>query len=541
MKDLVLRCALQNAIQYNGRATVNSVLGLVFALDNSSDKKLIIEEVNKIVPEVNRMSNDEQLKLLKRLGEIKKKKDVKKRIRLEKVKGKVVMRFAPNPNGAMSFGHSRVALWNWFFVERYNGKFLLRMDDTDPRIKIPLKEAYSWFKEDLKWLGITPNKTIIQSKRLKIYYLYAEKLIQKGFAYVDTIPAEKMREMLQKQLISDERNEQPDIVLKKWKKMFTSYKEGAAVLRIKTDIMHPNPAVRDWVAFRIIKRHKHPLTKGNVWPTLNFSSAIDDHDFCVTHILRGSDLEISDTRQKYIYEYFGWTYPNTMYNGKFLISGVKSTSEINELIKEGKITGWDDPRLGTLKALRKRGFQAEAIVQFIKDQGIGKNDLNVNISSLESYNKKFVDNKANRYFFIENPHKVIISGNSLKETKVPLHPDDKKRGFRTFKVHNEFYIQDELKWNTVYRFMHLFNVKNNEIISTDPDPVLNAKAVHWLPVSNDLVNVEIVMPDNSIKKGLGESGLRKVKINQIVQFERFSYCCLNSKLKKKMVFYFTHK
>src|SRR3989344_4128730 len=139
MKDLVLRCALQNAIQYNGRATVNSVLGLVFALDNSSDKKLIIEEVNKIVPEVNRMSNDEQLKLLKRLGEIKKKKDVKKRIRLEKVKGKVVMRFAPNPNGAMSFGHARVALWNWFFVKKYHGNYILRFDDTDPRIKVPMK------------------------------------------------------------------------------------------------------------------------------------------------------------------------------------------------------------------------------------------------------------------------------------------------------------------------------------------------------------------------------------------------------------------
>ncbi len=541
MKDLVLRCALQNAVRYHGKATVSSVLGLVFALDSALDKKKVVEEVTALVPKINAMRLEEQQRQLKKLGEITKKRVVKKEHLLEQVRGDVVMRFAPNPNGAMSFGHSRVALWNWFFVRRYKGQYILRFDDTDPRIKVPLKEAYGWFKEDLKWLGIKPHKIVIQSKRLKTYYTYAEKLIQKGYAYVDTVPAEKMRSLLQKQLISDERNEPPDVALKKWKKMFTSYKEGEAVLRIKTDIMHPNPAVRDWVAFRIIRKHKHPLTKARVWPLLNFSSAIDDHDFGVTHILRGSDLEISDIRQQYIYDYFGWTYPVTRYNGKFLISGIKSTSETNELIKEGKISGWDDPRLGTLRALRRRGFQAEALVQFIKDQGIGKNDMNVNISSLEAYNRNIIDKKAKRYFFVENPTKIRVKYNAIKEVSMPLHPDFPKMGQRKFKVGDEFYVQDEIIWDTVYRFMHLFNVKNNEVISKDPDPNLKAKPIHWLPVSQDLVTVEVVMPDYSLKRGLGEAGLLHVKINQNIQFERFGYVRCDKKTKKTMTFYFTHK
>ncbi len=540
MNDLILRCALQNAVKYNGKAELNSVLGMIFAINNKFDRKQVIEEAKKIIKEVNKLSFNEQKKKLSELGEIKKESKKTRTYELENVKGKVVMRFAPNPNGAMTLGHSRVALWNWFFVQKYNGEYILRFDDTDPRLKVSLKEAYKWFIEDLKWIKIKPHKVAMASKRLKIYYKYAEKLIKKGYAYVDTLPVEKMRAMLSKGIISDERNESSDEVLKKWKKMFTKYKDGEAVLRIKTDITHPNPAVRDWIAFRIIRKGKHPLVKARVWPMLNFASAIDDYEFKVTHILRGSDLEISDIRQKYIYDYFGWKYPETRYNGKLLVSGIKSTSEAKELIEEGKLTGWDDPRLGTIKALRRRGFQSEAIVKFIKDAGFGKNDINVNISSLEACNKDIIDKKANRYFFIENPQKIKILYGNIKEVKVPLHPDFQERGFRKFKVKDEFYVQDDIIWDKDYRLMHLFNFKNNEVTSENYDPKIEAKLIHWLPVSKDLINVEVVMPDNTIKKGFGESELRKLKIDDIIQFERFAFCRADKKLKNKMIFYYTH-
>lgn len=549
MEKLILRYVLENAVKYDGKSNIQSVLGKILQDDSklkSKVKELLIE-IQKVVNKVNSMSIEEQQNELAKIKPIKKDKKVKrKRLIIPNLenakKNGAVMRFAPNPNGAMTLGHSRVALWNWFFVKRYNGKFLLRMDDTDPRIKVPLKDAYTWFKEDLAWLGIKPNKVVIQSKRLKIYYRYAEELIKKGYAYVDTLPVEKMRVMLSKSIISDERNEDSFVVMEKWKDMFTKYKDGEAVLRIKTDIMHPNPAVRDWVAFRIIKKHKHPLNKkACVWPTLNFSSAVDDRELMVTYILRGSDLEISDTRQKYIYDYFGWKYPKTMYNGKMLIAGIKSTSEAAKLIKEGKLTGWSDPRLGTIKALRKRGFQSEAIVNFIRDGGIGKNDLNVNISSLEFYNRNVIDKKANRYFFVGNPRKVRIDYAPRKEVMIRRHPDFPKRGYRKFKTKDWFYVDEVFEPNKIYRFIDLLNFRNLEFVSENLDMKLKAKLIHWLPISNDLINVELVMPDNTIVKGLGESELNKLKIDDVCQLVRVGFCRLDKKLKNKLVFYFGHR
>ena len=541
MRELILRCALENAVKYGGQANFNSVLGAAFGIIKEGDKKEIINLTKKIVNDVNSMNLQAQREMLKELGEIKKIKKRKKAIGLENVKGKVVMRFAPNPNGYLSFGHCRPALWNWLFVKKYKGRYVLRFDDTDPRIKVPLKEAYREIKKDLEWLGVKPHSIVFQSKRLKIYYVYAEKLIRMGKAYVDTLPAEKMRKMLWVSSISDEREESVDVVMQKWKKMFTKYKDGEAVLRIKTDINHPNPAVRDWVAFRIIRKNKHPLVKAKVWPLLNFASAIDDHEFGVTHILRGIDLEISDGRQKYIYEYFGWGYPTTMYHGKFFISGIKSTSEVLELIKEGKLSGWDDPRLGTIAALRKRGFQSETIVNFIKNSGIGKVDITVNTGSLAALNKEIVDKTANRHFVVLNPRKIKIKNAPEMKVEISLHPDFPKRGVRKFKTKNEFYVDETFQPGKNYRFIDLFNFRDLEFVSKGLDPELDAKMIHWLPVSKDLVNVELVMPDNSVLKGLGERDLKKVKVNGVVQFVRTGFVRCDKKLKNKVVFYFGHK
>ncbi|MBI2498834.1 glutamate--tRNA ligase [Candidatus Woesearchaeota archaeon] len=547
MKEEIRKFALENAIKYNGKANLNAVLGKIFSSLKVKDKNEVIKLANKVIDEVNKLSIKEQGDEIKKFGGIKDKgkplsTQERKTPDLENAKkGKVVMRFAPNPNGPLSFGHCRPGLWNWFLVKKYNGKYILRFDDTDPKIKVPMKEAYSWIKRDLDWLGVKPNKVVIQSKRLKIYYKYAEELIKKGYAYIDTIKQEEMRQKIWKSEISDEREEQPNEVMKKWKKMFTKYKEGEAVLRIKTDIDHPNPAVRDWIAFRIIEKGKHPLVKAKVWPLLNFASAIDDHELEVTHILRGVDLKVSDQRQKYIFDYFGWKYPETIYNGKFFVGGIKSTSEAKELIKEGKLTGWDDVRLGTIMSLRRRGFKAEAIINFIRDIGIDRSDVNISMDNLASYNKKIIDKKTNRYFLILNPKKIMIGGNKIKTAKIPLHPDFLKRGSRKINVKEEFYVQDEIKFGENYRFMHLFNFKNGEVTSYEHDNKLNAKLIHWLPVSKDLINVEVVMEDNSVVKGYGEHDLKKVKLNEIIQAERIGFMKLDKKTKNKMVFVFGHR
>jgi len=451
------------------------------------------------------------------------------------------MRFAPNPNGPMSFGHSRIALWNYFFTQKYKGKLILRFDDTDPKNKIPMKEAYDFFRNDLKWLKVKIDKTVTQSKRLKIYYSYAERLIQQGNAYVCTCKQEEFRNLVNKRMECPCRNLPPLDHKERWKKMFSKFKEGEAVLRIKTNIMHENPAVRDWPAFRIVDKSNHPLDqKSKVWPLLNFASAIDDHEFSVTHILRGIDLKISDTRQKYIYDSFNWGYPETIYLGKLIFSGITSTSEASRLIKQHKLTGWDDPRLGTLMALRRRGFQPDTIINFIKDARLNASDIHVSLEKLSHLNKEIIDKRTLRYFAVINPHKIKIKNAPSIDVKLPLHPAAKK-GFRKLKASNEFYIQDDLIKNRTYRFMHLFNFKSNQFLSIQPDPSLKATLIHWLPVSKNLVNIEIVMDNNERIKAIAEPDIKNVKKNEIIQLERNFFVRCDSNTVKKRVFYYSHK
>ncbi len=127
------------------------------------------------------------------------------------------------------------------------------------------------------------------------------------------------------------------------------------------------------------------------------------------------------------------------------------------------------------------------------------------------------------------------------EIEAPLHPDNKKMGVRKFNTHQYFYISDALEKGVTYRFMHLFNFMNGKYHSVEYDKELRAKMIHWLPVSDENINVEILMNDGSVKKGLGESSLKKLKIGEVIQFERFGFVKLDSKEHNKLVFVFGHK
>ncbi len=547
MHNIILKYALQNAVKYEGKANLNAVIGKVFSEVKNIDKNKIIEEAKKIINEVNSLNLNQQISKLNEIApellEYKKEEKERQIPDLENaVMKKVIMRVAPNPNGPLSLGRTRPSYWNYVISKKYSGKFYLRFDDTDPKTKVPIKEAYKWIIEDLKFLNIKPNKIIIQSKRLKIYYNYAEQLIKKDLAYVCNCNIEEWRKLIQKSMECKCRSLPVKEQLERWKNMFNKYKEGQAVLRIKTDIDAPDPAVRDWPAFRIINKSLHPLNKkAKVWPLLNFASAIDDYELKVTHILRGIDLKVSDVRQNYIYKYFNWTYPKTMYHGKLLVQGIKSTSQTKKLINEGKLSGWDDPRLGTIKSLKRRGFRPEAIKKFHKEIGLTKSDINVSIDTLAAFNREIIDKEANRYFFIENPKKIIIKNAPKLNIKIDLHPDFPKKGSRKFRTNDEFYIEENIENNKFYRLMHLFNFKNNEFNSIELNKDLNAKLIHWLPVSKDLINIEIIMSDNSIIKGLAEPSVKKLKVNQMAQLERKFFVRLDKKEKEKLVFYYSHR
>jgi len=222
------------------------------------------------------------------------------------------------------------------------------------------------------------------------------------------------------------------------------------------------------------------------------------------------------------------------------LGAVTQGREIRELIEKRKVSGWDDPRLVTIKSLRRRGFIPESFHELAKGAGLSKSETNIDIRILASINRKLIDDRTKRYSVIFTPKKIKIENAPELKVKAPLHPDH-NYGFRNFTTKKEYYIQDNLEKNQNYRFMHLFNFRDNKFISRELDKNLDARLIHWLPVSKDLVNVEVMMDDGKIIKGFGESNLKKVKVNEIVQFERNFFAKLDKKEKNKLIFWFTHK
>ncbi len=550
-KNTIKAYVLNNSLSYGGKANPKTVLGKLIITLNVPKEKIreLKERVEKIVNEVNKKNISEQKKEFENLKDLIKEKKTEKREGLKElpdVKDKVVMRFAPFPSGPLHIGNARTAVLNDEYVKKYKGKLLLIIDDTIGSEEKPiLKESYKLIPEGLRWLGVKFDKNIIyKSDRLEIYYKYAEELIKKNKAYACSCSSEKIRENRKKNKECKCRNLDVKENLKRWKSMFSKKtKQGSLVLRIKTDMNHPNPAFRDRVIFRISDR-EHPKTKKKyrVWPLLDFSWAIDDHLLKITHIIRGKELMIETDMEKYIWDVFGWEHSTVLYNGLLHLEGVKiSKSKSAKEVKEGKYKGWDDPRTWSLQSLEKRGFKEEALRKFLLKFGLNATEITAPIDDLYTENKKIIDKEANRYFFVENPKKIKIIDAPELFVKAPLHPEHKSRGYRRFETKKEFYVSDNIDKNKTYRFMHLFNFKNNKFVSDEYDQKLNAKLIHWLPVSKDLVNIEVLMPDGSVKKGLGESSLRKVKVGEVIQFERNFFCRLNKKSKKAYEFWFTHK
>ncbi len=553
-KDEIYKNALLNAVSYKGKANVGAVASKLFGSSPELRKnaKEVMQEINIIVKEINSLTPEQQKEKIEKLGvkTQKKKKAVEKTCLppLPKAKkGKVVMRFAPNPNGPPTLGSSRGIILNNEYVKKYKGKFILRFDDTDPATKKPILEAYEWYKEDMKWLGIKPDKVIVASERIKKYYMYAEKLIKLDNAYVCFCKQEDFKKLRDRRKPCPHRNAPVKDNLVYWGNMIDGkYADKEAVLRIKTDIKNRNPALRDWVAFRII-RAKHPRIgkKHIVWPMLDFESAIEDHLLKITHILRGIDLMDSEKRQKFIYDYFKWKYPATLHFGRVAMEefGKISTSSIKEGIEQKKYTGWDDPRLPTIRALKRRGFQKDAIKNFWLSIGLSESFIRASVKSLEAENRKIIEPASNRYFFIHNPVEIKIK-NAPKEAKLPLHPNFPKKGCRKLKVKDSILISKndlELAKNEA-RLMDLCNIKikGETAEVTGQELKKNIPIIHWLPKESN-IPTKIIMPDGSVKDGLSEINCKNLKENQTIQFVRFGFCRVDKTAKKDLVLYFTHK
>jgi glutamyl-tRNA synthetase len=576
LRELIQKTVLLNALQHSGKAQAGAIIGKIIGekQELKTKAKELSGLINKVVNEVKILSVEEQKRLVEeKWPEVLKKEKLEEEKRLPSLPNadkykQVVTRFSPNPDCVLHLGSARAIILSHEYARLYKGKFLLRFEDTDPKVKKPVLEFYDRIREDLAWLGCKADEEYIQSDRLHIYYEYAERLLREGNAYVCTCQPEQFRKKTLSRKPCACRNLSAEENLERWKRMLKGgYGEGEAVVRVKTDLAHPNPAVRDWPALRIIDTEKYPHprvgSKYRVWPLYNMAAGVDDHLMGITHVIRGKEHLTNQVRQEYMYRHLGWKYPEAIHYGRLKITGAfLSKSKIVQGVKEGAYTGWDDPRLATLAALRKRGITPDAIKKMIVDVGPKTADVTLSWENLYAYNRKILDPQSDRYFFVSEPIELKVKNvPKVFKAKLPLHPEKPERGFREYTVTPKreegaatFWIAKKdavaAEAGKVIRLMELFNVK---IESVNADSVeasfasqdyeearkTKAKLIHWIPKGEEFP-CQVVMPDAAVNEGIAESACKKLKPDTVIQFERFGFVRVD-KNDAKLTAYFAHK
>ncbi|MBS7258533.1 MAG: glutamate--tRNA ligase [Methanobrevibacter sp.] len=553
LEKIVFKYALLNAAKHKGSANPGAVIGSIMANEEElrSKAKEIGPLAGKIVAQVNALSAEEQASEMKKYGvEVEEKKPKAKEVGLQELPGtheNIVLRFAPNPSGPLHIGHSRAAVPNAEYVKRHNGKLILRIEDTDP--KRVFEPAYEMIPEDLAWLGINPDEIIYQSDRFEIYYDYARQLIEKGAAYMCTCDGATFKELKDNCKPCPCRDNSVEENLALWEK-FDTMQAGEAVLRVKTDINHKNPAIRDWVAMRLVdEEHPRMGTKYRIYPMMNFSVSVDDHLMGMTHVLRGKDHLANSEKQKYLYDHMEWDLPEFIHYGRLKMEDIAlSTSKAMAGIEDGTYSGWDDPRLGTLRAIARRGIDPRTIYNLITEIGVKMADSAISWKKIYGLNRNFVEPIANRYFFCEEPVEVSVNGYEDGDVTIerPLHADHMDRGNRLLSFDGSAYIAKADYADGLFRLMDAVNVEiagedvNYHSTSFEEARDVKARIIQWVPTKEN-VNVKIVMDDASVKTGLGEIALNDLEVGDIVQFERVGFARLDEIKDDELVFYYAHK
>ena len=553
LEEIIYKHALLNAAKHKGSANPGAVMGSI--MSNEPELRSKAKEIGpmsgKIVAKVNALSLEEQQAEMEKFGvEVQDKKPKAKEVGLQELPGtheNIVLRFAPNPSGPLHIGHSRAAVPNAEYVKRHNGKLILRIEDTDP--KRVYEPAYEMIPEDLEWLGIKADEVIYQSDRFETYYDYARQLIENGAAYMCTCDGATFKELKDNCKACPCRDNSIEENIELWEK-FDTMEAGEAVLRVKTDIAHKNPAIRDWVAMRLVdETHPRLGNKYRIYPMMNFSVAVDDHLMGLTHVLRGKDHLANTEKQKYLYDHMGWDVPEYIHYGRLKMEDIAlSTSKAMAGIDDGTYSGWDDPRLGTLRAIARRGIDPRTIYNLITEIGVKMADSAISWKKIYGLNRSFLEPVANRYFFCEEPQLVEIDGYDGGKVDIerPLHADHLDRGNRVLPFDGTAYLAKSDIGDGIFRLMDAVNVNIEDgkisyhSTSFEDARAVKARIIQWVP-AEDNVDVKIVMDDASIKTGLGEGALRDLKVGDIVQFERVGFARLDEISDGELVFYFAHK
>ena len=502
----------------------------------------------------------------------------------------VTTRFPPEPNGYLHIGHAKSICLNFGIAQDYQGTCNLRFDDTNPE-----KEDIDFvnsIKHDVSWLGFEWNgKERYSSNYFDQLHGFAVELIQKGLAYVDFSPQEKMREMrgtlTQPGINSPYRDTSPEENLTLFAKMRAGeFKEGECSLRAKIDMTSSFMCMRDPVIYRVKFAHHHQTgDKWCIYPMYDFTHCISDAIEGISHSL--CTLEFQDNRRLYDWVIENISIDCTPRQYEFsrlnLEYTVLSKRKLIQLVEEHHVSGWDDPRMPTIAGIRRRGYTPSSVREFCLRIGVTKMDNMVEMSMLEACIRDELNANAPRRMAVIEPLKVIIENYPEEQVEwldAPNHPSDESMGTRKVPFSKVLWIeQEDFKESANKKFKRLVLDKevrlrnayflradrcdvdeNGEVttvyctydpttLGTDPEDGRKAKGViHWVsaaegkqanirlydrlftvpnPAAEEEFTASINPESLIVKKGFVEPSLATAEIAQAFQFERTGYFCID--------------
>ncbi|CAG9813214.1 unnamed protein product [Phaedon cochleariae] len=478
--------------------------------------------------------------------------------------GKVVVRFPPEASGFLHIGHAKAALLNQYYQEAFQGKLIMRFDDTNPA-----KENVHFEKvilEDVAMLQIKYDMFTHTSQYFDLMLDYCEKLLREGKAYVDDTEAETMKAQREQRIDSINRSTSVDENLKLWEEMKKGSEKGQqCCVRAKIDMQSPNGCMRDPTIYRC-KNEPHPRTgdKYKVYPTYDFACPIVDSIEGVTHTLRTMEyhdrdpqfywfIEALGLRKPYIWEYSRLSMTNT----------VLSKRKLTWFVNEGLVDGWDDPRMPTVRGVLRRGMTVQGLKEFIIAQGSSRSVVFMEWDKIWAFNKKVIDPIAPRYTALEfsEPVPVLVEGAKQECLTVPKHPKNAEIGTKEVWVGPKILIDlvdaECLKEGENTTFINWGNLlikkinrQNGKIINVEAKTNLENKDYKktlkltwladvesvpftpaWCVYFDHIINKAVLGKDEDFKQYighetrrevqmLGDPELRNLKAGDIIQLQR---------------------
>jgi glutaminyl-tRNA synthetase len=366
--------------------------------------------------------------------------------------GQVITRFPPEPNGYLHIGHAKSICLNFGIAEKFGGKCNLRFDDTNPT-KEEMEYVESIMK-DVRWLGFDwEERLFYASDYFQKLHDFAVKLIKEGKAYVDDQNSETISEQkgtpTRPGTESPYRNRKAEENLDLFRRMTAGeFDEGSRVLRAKIDMASPNMHMRDPIIYRILKAHHHRTgDKWCVYPMYDFAHGQSDYWEGITHSVCTLEFEV----HRPLYDWFIDQLMDSDYRPRQiefarlnLTYTIMSKRRLLELVKEGLVNGWDDPRMPTITGLRRRGYTPESIRNFSDRIGVTKVDGMIDVSLLEYSVREHLNKTAQRVMGVLNPLKVVITNypeNQEEELEAINNPEDETMGTRKVPFSRELYIE----------------------------------------------------------------------------------------------------